>query len=367
TEQVGLLGAGGKKQVLVVSAAPVLGHTLIEDLQRAGVAYENEKKHPGDEIWDNEPWGGNATAFIHLLDALGPHAPVVFLSGDVHYAFSSLADVRLTDKSLRRYIQLVSSSTKNAEFKTNITTLLSTVEDEAELYYAYYAYSLIGPDFGDLLTKAALEWVPIEKTLKDGLEMLGVKDKAEWLVETGKWALSEGNSLWSALPWPQWLPLGIVPIETVLSVIALLDLDEEALIFAARLLEDTTGVTLEAMEEMADDVGEEALEAAYAAITNPLDPCARLLLAPPVGHGEAPIMLPRETELAARWRELGTIGTTNIGMVRFRRCAGARYVYHDLLWSPGSLVGSRLQPAISTQHRVLLANPVKLGTAGGTP
>ncbi|MCA9684794.1 MAG: hypothetical protein KC457_21595, partial [Myxococcales bacterium] len=37
----------------------------------------------------------------------------------------------------------------------------------------------------------------------------------------------------------------------------LLDLDEEALIFAARLLEDTTGVTLEAMEEMADDVGEE--------------------------------------------------------------------------------------------------------------
>ncbi len=97
---------------LVVSAAPVIGHALAEFAQRVAIA--KDRSGLGEETQDNEPWSGNHPALARFLDALAPLGSIVLLSGDVHYAFSSVTDYRGGDGGRARFLQLTSSAVKNS-------------------------------------------------------------------------------------------------------------------------------------------------------------------------------------------------------------------------------------------------------------
>ena len=74
---------------VLVSAAPVFGHPLIEAKiqlkQHQGHRVDHEQ---GPAAVDREAWSLNPAAFEALLATLVPFRRVVILSGDVHYGFA---------------------------------------------------------------------------------------------------------------------------------------------------------------------------------------------------------------------------------------------------------------------------------------
>ena len=112
--------ADPRELTLVVSPAPVFGHWLVELLQRGSIIKDEANGVAGDETWDNEPWSSNIPSWSGFLDALAPLESVVFLSGDVHYAFTSVNDYRGVGGHRARFIQLTASPAKNADDQTRL-------------------------------------------------------------------------------------------------------------------------------------------------------------------------------------------------------------------------------------------------------
>lgn len=119
-----------RELTLVVSPGPVFGHWLVELLQRLFILKAEWDGLEGAETWDNEPWSGNLPAFARLLDSLVDLGSVVFLSGDVHYAYSSVNDYRSRDGRAARFVQLTSSSAKNATLETRAIGVGDELSDE---------------------------------------------------------------------------------------------------------------------------------------------------------------------------------------------------------------------------------------------
>ncbi|MEO1401449.1 MAG: hypothetical protein AAFV72_09430 [Cyanobacteria bacterium J06635_1] len=135
----------GKEVTFVVSAVPVLGLPTIEEALQPAYAlkldvmreFKRRKldKSPPDGDTDEqtkqkleligaagkdpEPWSFDPYAMENLFQRLAGHERIVFLSGDVHYALSAVADYwqktnnALTPKA--RFVQLTSSAFKNIE------------------------------------------------------------------------------------------------------------------------------------------------------------------------------------------------------------------------------------------------------------
>jgi hypothetical protein len=108
---------------VLLSPAPIFGNTLVEVVQRAGLVSTTMLGGPGAVEWDYEAWNVNGPAMNDLFEAAAGLDRCVVLSGDVHYANSSLNDVRLGDVATR-YAQFTSSSSRNADFKTTKFGLL---------------------------------------------------------------------------------------------------------------------------------------------------------------------------------------------------------------------------------------------------
>lgn len=85
-EQVGVAARRGQEMpvTIIVSATPVLGVDFIESIQEWAHWFIRDNYAYDCEAWALE-WG----AFQHLLKTVSPMERVVFLSGDVHYAFGS--------------------------------------------------------------------------------------------------------------------------------------------------------------------------------------------------------------------------------------------------------------------------------------
>lgn len=134
---------GDQRQVIIVSAAPVIGQLFTENMQRATVLYEllYGNTASAGEIWENEPWAGNGTALSALLDALAPYSPAVILSGDVHYAFTTIANYDVSNGLPARFVQLTSSPGKNSTLGFNA---LSVAEPLVE-HPSNYGYQLVYP------------------------------------------------------------------------------------------------------------------------------------------------------------------------------------------------------------------------------
>jgi hypothetical protein len=119
---------------LIIAATPVMGFSTIELFQHlalwiAGRVESWQAIHYLEKLadkegfltgWmvnllDAESWSSNKDGFINFLDALGRRMGIdrcIFLSGDVHYAFTANASFNYQERTLQCY-QLTSSSLCN--------------------------------------------------------------------------------------------------------------------------------------------------------------------------------------------------------------------------------------------------------------
>ncbi|MEU1818819.1 hypothetical protein ABZ543_27060 [Streptomyces roseifaciens] len=148
TEQVPAALTDGRELLLVVSAAPVLGPHLIDNvaqplLQNIQDITVGVKQHFGDPIgpcepegrpvgvekYDAEGWAANTVALEALLARLAPHGRAVILSGDVHYGCSLVLDywragtAPAADPAPSRIVQLTSSPSRNV-FRKEVQAVL---------------------------------------------------------------------------------------------------------------------------------------------------------------------------------------------------------------------------------------------------
>lgn len=104
---------------LVIAPAPVIGHSVLEAIQKlakgSGTLAESAE-------WDYEPWAADEETLSLFFIKLCRFRKVIFLSGDVHYAFSARADYQLfpgkSNQQICTFLQFTSSSLKNSERKT---------------------------------------------------------------------------------------------------------------------------------------------------------------------------------------------------------------------------------------------------------
>lgn len=109
-----------------LSPPPIFGNRLVEFVQRAAVTKLVAQGKAGEEEMDFEPWSGNIPSMMKFFEAAASLDCAVVLSGDVHYAGSTV--YRVTGKNVStRYIQLTSSSTRNSDGKTRKAGLLDDI------------------------------------------------------------------------------------------------------------------------------------------------------------------------------------------------------------------------------------------------
>ena len=127
---------------VLLSPAPVFGHSIAELGQRCAVFKEVADGERGEYSWDYEPWTVNMVALRNLFDATKDLQCALILSGDVHYANSSVNDVYGID-GVPRYIQLTSSSAHNAaagtEFLGSLDDLIYDSKGEFLLFQSDFA------------------------------------------------------------------------------------------------------------------------------------------------------------------------------------------------------------------------------------
>ncbi|MBX9246448.1 hypothetical protein ICW40_16775 [Actinotalea ferrariae] len=120
---------------LLLSPAPVFGNRLVEVAQRARVAQLIAQGRPGEEEMDFETWSANVPAMTALCEAARALRCAVILSGDVHYAGSSVTDVGVRGVTTR-YVQLTSSSTRNSDGQTRFLGRMDDLlyDDDGQIF-----------------------------------------------------------------------------------------------------------------------------------------------------------------------------------------------------------------------------------------
>ena len=115
---------------VLVSAAPVFGHPLIEAKIQLKRIKAIEWSEQGPAAVDREAWSLDPAAFEALLATLAPFGQVVILSGDVHYGFAgSVAywDRRDGVRRQARFVQCTSTPLKNEDRRTRLLGGVPTV------------------------------------------------------------------------------------------------------------------------------------------------------------------------------------------------------------------------------------------------
>lgn len=106
---------------MVVAPAPILGSELVEDVIQPlfEVVLPN-----GARFTDSESWSATRANHQDLLRLLAAHHPVVVLSGDVHYGFTTRL-TRTESGATTRVAQLTASAAKNVEIKNAAISMFS--------------------------------------------------------------------------------------------------------------------------------------------------------------------------------------------------------------------------------------------------
>jgi hypothetical protein len=347
-----VLDVGSRRPLtLVVSAAPVFGHTLFERLQ--WVAVQADDSGLGEENMGNEPWSGNQPARARFLDALAPLGSIVLLSGDVHFAFSSVTDYTGNDGERARFVQLTSSSAKNAEARAKELafldeqrgrvgdTSLTTPLDFIESLPIQEEWDRMAPEVQALIPSreqvrqalgmerdAAADTAadPAGTWWSDGFDLPGLgtvlddTGATEWDVliqDTGTQTQTGLNGVLDGWEDPAGAPTGDQLESSPLAQEFALELGEAVGLDQRGLPELVTTVLRDRRDEVraTDSPG---LEARLAA--RPAD--------------RAAIVRTART----------TVGHTNIGVVTTRTTAHGRYVAHELHWFPFDALVHQLQP-----------------------
>lgn len=158
-----------------LSPAPIFGNRLVEIAQRLSVIKQIAAGNAGEEEMDFEPWSANIPAMIDLFEAVqGPGCAIV-LSGDVHYAGSSVVRA-ITATSSRRYIQFTSSSARNSDGKTRaLGRLDDLLYDESGTVFFEQAdwTSLMDHGSSSLAHLRQLAWARVVDGFHDAIEAPG--------------------------------------------------------------------------------------------------------------------------------------------------------------------------------------------------
>ena len=107
---------------ILVAAAPVLGSDLVENVLQP--LFQLIRPETGARFADYESWSGVTANHQDLLARLAAHHPVVLLSGDVHYGFTSKL-TRTEGGVTTRTAQLTASAAKNLEAKNTAISMFS--------------------------------------------------------------------------------------------------------------------------------------------------------------------------------------------------------------------------------------------------
>lgn len=158
----------------VASATPVFGNRLVENVLQpalvgvagglsavlhgpgtfqypiSGAADLNPQRIPlmlafahqaGRAEWDEEAWATSQAAVQRLLKKLTTLHRVIFLSGDVHYAFSFGIDCWDPSQNHCRFIQLCSSAQHNYSAAMSVMAVVSDRVTDPETYIVYDSLS----------------------------------------------------------------------------------------------------------------------------------------------------------------------------------------------------------------------------------
>jgi hypothetical protein len=107
---------GPHLDTVILSPAPVFADDAIDIVQRGLVVAATGLGQAGPEVWEFESWTANPVGFDNLVAAARGLDRAVVLSGDVHYAYSSVNNVTLPAAGIDTcYVQLTSSAAKNSE------------------------------------------------------------------------------------------------------------------------------------------------------------------------------------------------------------------------------------------------------------
>ena len=106
---------------IVVGSAPILGTELVEDVIQP---LFDLLLPGGGRFTDFESWSAATAAHQNLLARLAEHHPVVVLSGDVHYGFTTRL-TRTDGGATTGVAQLTASAAKNVEIKNAAISLFS--------------------------------------------------------------------------------------------------------------------------------------------------------------------------------------------------------------------------------------------------
>lgn len=107
---------------ILVAAAPVLGSDLVENVLQP--LFQLIQPETGARFADYESWSGVTANHQDLLARIAAHHPVVLLSGDVHYGFTSKL-TRMEGGVTTRAAQLTASAAKNLEAKNTAISMFS--------------------------------------------------------------------------------------------------------------------------------------------------------------------------------------------------------------------------------------------------
>jgi hypothetical protein len=113
---------------VVVSAAPVFGHPLVEAWLQLKKLRAIEWLPGAPAAVDREAWSLHPAAYEGLLAALARFRRVLILSGDVHYGFAAAVDYRnARDGRSARFLQLTASPMRNEELRSRLLGGVPTV------------------------------------------------------------------------------------------------------------------------------------------------------------------------------------------------------------------------------------------------
>ena len=111
-----LLHLAPDKETVVLSPAPIFADDMVDVVQRLLVIEATRAGDAGSEVWEFESWSANPVGLHQLLVAAHSLNHALVLSGDVHYAYSSVNRARIAiDGVDTTWIQLVASATKNSD------------------------------------------------------------------------------------------------------------------------------------------------------------------------------------------------------------------------------------------------------------
>jgi hypothetical protein len=140
------------KFTIVIAPAPVIGHTILEQIQNIAKGTGSLKSVAE---YDFEPWSADPETLTQFLKKLTRYRKVIFLSGDVHYAYSAKVNYQMypdmTNQFDSTFLQFTASSLKNSEKKTTDKTLsgspilgVPAISGESTSILDLNTYSMIG-------------------------------------------------------------------------------------------------------------------------------------------------------------------------------------------------------------------------------